>query len=282
MVSIVSTGKKTFLSKSRYMYGRQCSKRLWQTVYDPEPADEALPGTVMGMGIEVGIRARLLWPGGVLIDTKYDEYAEAIERTKALIADPTVPAIFEAALVHDNVLVRVDALERLPDGRWRLNEVKSSTKIKDEHLEDIALQTYILTEAGVELADTYLVFINNEYERGEEIYWNALFWREDVTENVMRFLPGVPERIANMHSVLRLPEAPEITPSRHCFQPYECEFWQRCISDKPKDWVFYIPRISPANFDRLERADITSMQDVPDDFRLTPPTNTISMVIALQ
>src|SRR2546421_196416 len=86
--------KRTFLSKTRYMGGRQCSKRLWQTVYDPEPAEEPLPGTVMGMGTEVGIKARLLWPGGVLVDTKYDQ-AEAIRRTKALIGDPTVPAIFE-------------------------------------------------------------------------------------------------------------------------------------------------------------------------------------------
>jgi hypothetical protein len=42
------------------------------------------------MGIEVGIKARLLWPNGVLVDTKYDDYAEALKCTKALIADPTV------------------------------------------------------------------------------------------------------------------------------------------------------------------------------------------------
>ena len=51
--------KRPFLSKSRYMSGRQCSKKLWQTVYDPEPAEEPLPVTVKGMGIEVGIKARL-------------------------------------------------------------------------------------------------------------------------------------------------------------------------------------------------------------------------------
>ena len=51
--------KRPFLSKSRYMSGRQCSKKLWQTVYDPEPAEEPLPGTVKGLGIEVGIKARL-------------------------------------------------------------------------------------------------------------------------------------------------------------------------------------------------------------------------------
>jgi hypothetical protein len=69
------------------MGGRQCSKKLWQTVYDPEPGEEALPGTVKGMGIEVGVKARLLWPGGILIDSPYDDYAEALRRTEALIAD---------------------------------------------------------------------------------------------------------------------------------------------------------------------------------------------------
>jgi hypothetical protein len=37
-------------------------KKLWQTVCDLEPVQEPLPGTVKGMGIEVGIKARLVWP----------------------------------------------------------------------------------------------------------------------------------------------------------------------------------------------------------------------------
>jgi hypothetical protein len=250
------------------MCGRQCAKKLWQTVYDPEPIEEPLPGTVKGMGIEVGIKARLLWPGGVLVDTKYDDYAETLKRTKALIADPTVPTIFEAALVYDGLLIRVDALERLLGGRWRLNEVKSSTRIKDEHLEEVALQTYVAMQNGLELADAHLVFINDKYIREEKVDLNALFCREDVSENLIPFLPSVPERIAEMHSVLSLTRAPEIRPSRHCFRPYDCEFWQRCISDKPKDWVFHIPRISSADFDELESFDVISMRDVPNGFPL--------------
>jgi hypothetical protein len=181
------------------------------------------------MGIEVGIRARQLWPGGVLVDTKHDDYDEAIRRTKALIADPTVPAIFEAALVYDGLLVRVDCLERLPDRRWRLNEVKSSTRIKDEHLEEVTLQTYVIAGNGLQLADAYLVFINDKYIRDDEINWNELFLRKDVSEDVIDLLPEVPERIANMHGVLCSHEAPDIRPSRHCFQPHDCEFWQRII-----------------------------------------------------
>jgi hypothetical protein len=252
------------------MCGRQCSKKLWQTVYDPEPVEEPLSGTVKGMGIEVGIKARLLWPGGILVDTKYNDYLEAVERTKALIADPTVPAIFEAALAYHGVLIRVDALERLRDGRWRLNEVKSSRRIKDENLEDVALQAYVITGSGLELADAYLLYINDKYVREKEVDWNALFCREDVSENLIPFLPIVPERIASMHEVLCSTEAPDIRPSRHCFQPHDCEFWHRCTSHKPKDWVFYIPRISSAELDELESFGVISMRDVPDSFPLKP------------
>jgi hypothetical protein len=211
--------KRVFLSKSRFMSGRQCSKKLWQTVYDPEPAEEPLPGTVKGMGIEVGVKARQLWPGGVLIDSPYDDYAEALRRTEALIADPAIRVIFEAALVHDGLLIRVDALERLPDHRWRLNEVKSSTRIKNEHLEELALQTYVIAGNGLELADAYLVYINAKYTRNEEIDWDQLFHREDLTEDVMPLLAGVSGRIAEMHAVRSLREAPEIRPDRHCFRP---------------------------------------------------------------
>ena len=121
------------LSKTRFVWGRQCGKRLWYGVHAPEPRVEPLPGTIMGVGIEVGVAARALWPSGVLVENAYYEVPQAIAKTNALIANPAVPAIFEAAVLHNRVLIRVDILERLPANRWRLSEVKSSTKVKDEH-----------------------------------------------------------------------------------------------------------------------------------------------------
>lgn len=164
----------------------------------------------MSIGIEVGIAARSLWPRGVLVDGPHDQYADAIAKTNALIADAAVPAIFEAALVHDRVLIRVDILERLPDGLWRLNEVKSSTKIKNAHLEELALQTHVIVANYLDLADVYLVYINKEYVRNGPIDLNGLFVRENVTENAIPVLSTVPRQIAAMHAVLRLFEAPGI------------------------------------------------------------------------
>src|SRR5579862_3172112 len=112
------------LSKSRYITGLQCPRRLWLGWHDPEPRSEPESGTILAIGTDVGVVARLLVPGGVLVDEGPQQHAEAIERTRALLADLTVPAIFEAAFAFDRVLIRADILERLASGGWRLAEVK--------------------------------------------------------------------------------------------------------------------------------------------------------------
>src|SRR5258708_7560194 len=125
------------LSKSRYIIGLQCSKRLWLGWHNPEPRSEPEPGTILAIGTDVGVAARLLVPGGVLVEEGPHRHPEAVERTRHLIADPTVPAIFEAAFAFDCVLMRADILERLPSGAWCLAEVRSTTRVKPEHLHDL-------------------------------------------------------------------------------------------------------------------------------------------------
>ena len=97
----------------------------------------------MEQGREVGKLARRLFPGGVEVRTGDPE--EAIRITQELIANPDIPAIFEAAFEHDGVFVRVDILHRRRDGRWRLIEVKSSASLKEEHLEDVAIQYRVVS-----------------------------------------------------------------------------------------------------------------------------------------
>src|SRR5271169_851603 len=100
------------LSKSRYIIGLQCPRRLWLGWHDPEPRSEPEPGSILAVGTDVGIAARLLVFGGVLIEEGPQQHMEAVERTRQLIANPAIPAIFEAAFAFDNVLIRVDILER--------------------------------------------------------------------------------------------------------------------------------------------------------------------------
>ena len=239
------------LSKSRYLAGLQCSRRLWLGWHDPEPRSEPLPGTVLAVGTDVGIAARLLVPGGILVEEGPDQHAQAVTRTRELIANPDVPAIFEAAFAFDNVLIRADILQRLPSGAWRLAEVKSTTRVKPEHLDDLAIQAYVITGCGIALEQMQLIHVDTSYVRENEIDWPAYFKPEDLTDEVRNLLPSVRERVAEMHAVLGMPTAPEVRPSGHCFSPFECEFWTRCTASKPSDWIFYLPRLHATTFAEL-------------------------------
>src|SRR5689334_5914262 len=96
------------LTKTRYMAGLQCPRRLWLQAYKPPSYEEPKPGSSIEIGMEVGLKARLLFPGGVTVVAKPWEHAQAIARTASLMADEAVPAIFEAAFEEDGVHVRVD------------------------------------------------------------------------------------------------------------------------------------------------------------------------------
>ena len=102
---------------------------------EPDAATEA----IIEQGHEVGMLARQMFPGGVEVNCSCG-LADAIRVTLNLVANREVQAIYEAVFEHQDLLVKVDILHRRRDGRWRIIEVKSTTNIKDHHLEDVAIQ----------------------------------------------------------------------------------------------------------------------------------------------
>jgi predicted RecB family nuclease len=167
--------------------------------------------------------------------------------------------------------MRADILERLPNGAWRLGEVKSTTRVKPEHLHDLAVQAYVIAGSGLTVEEMQLVHVDTSYVRAENgIDWHAYFARENVTAEVRNLLFSVPERVAEMHAILGLSTAPEVRPSGHCFSPYPCEFWDRCTADKPADWIINLPRLKATIFAELDANGVESMRDIPPDFSLTP------------
>src|ERR1039458_10191914 len=149
------------LSKSKFVAGHQCLKRLYLQIHEPDLACDADEKTqaVMEQGHEVGRWAQKMFPGGLLIEAGHEELGQAIEQTEQAVAKKHLPAVFEATFVHDKILARVDILERLPRDRWRLIEVKSSTSLKDYYLYDVAIQKFILEGRGMKVVP-YLMHLN--------------------------------------------------------------------------------------------------------------------------
>jgi hypothetical protein len=119
-------GNQVYLTKTRYAAGLQCLRRLWLDTYQPVGWDKPKLGSAQDIGHEIGQMARLLFPGGALVEEAPWKHTEAVNRTAAMMANRSIPAIFEAAFENSGVRIRVDILERLPRGYWGLREVKSS------------------------------------------------------------------------------------------------------------------------------------------------------------
>jgi hypothetical protein len=226
------------LTKSRYIAGLQCLRRLWLLVHEPQPYEEPAPGSPMDVGQEIGRKAPLLFPGGALIDEEPWQHAQAVAKTNAIMIDERVPAIFESAFEFDGIRIRVDVLERLARGTWGLREVKSSTGPKDYYFDDIALQAYVLKGAGIAVSSIELVHVNTAYVRGPGgVSWTDFFARVDVSDAVAARLAGLPARLPAMRDCLGSVELPNAEPGSQCSTPYDCEFWDRCVADKPADWI---------------------------------------------
>lgn len=255
------------------MSGLQCHKRLYLEIHQPELAEELDEQTeaAFQLGHEIGRLAQGRFSGRILVEQDHTHLAQAVEETSKLITNPDVPAIFEGTFVHDGVLVRVDILQRVGRDHWRLLEVKAATGMKDHYADDVALQTYVLMGAGMRLAGSSLLYINNQYVyHGGDVDPQAFFVEEPVTGTVAELLPAVPTRLAEMRAMLAAPLPPMIEPDGHCGIPYECPFWTHCTKDKPDRWIFYLPGIGN-KLEELRRRGVESIDEIPADVSLSEP-----------
>ncbi len=258
------------ISKSKYMAGVQCLKRLYLLVHQPELAGgmEAGDFFLMDQGRQAGRLAHQLFPGCVLVRAGDPE--EAIRITRQLIANPEIPAIFEAAFENDHVLVRVDILQRRRDKRWRLIEVKSTADLKDHHVEDVAIQYRVLSRSGLDVASCSLAHVNRSYVfPGGDIDAREFFRIRNLTRKVERLQPKLTFQLRSEFRVLAMPKAPDLPTGSHCTDPVTCEFYDRCNPPKPNHHIAYLPRIHASAAEELDEMGVESIFDIPADFPLS-------------
>lgn len=258
------------ITKSKYMAGVQCLKRLYLLVHHPELgcgktlADFAL----LNQGREVGKLARQLFLGGVEVRTGDPE--EAIRITQELVADPNVTAIYEAAFRAEDIFVRVDILQRRRDGKWRLIEVKSSASIKEEHPEDVAIQYRVLSRCGLDVASCHLAHVNRNYvyQGGNIDPWRFVRIR-NLTRSAQSLQSELVFQLRSEFRVLAMPSAPDIPTGKHCVQPVTCEFYDQCNPSRSNHHVTRLPYIHASAVEELEEMGVQSIRDIPEDFELS-------------
>ena len=258
------------LSKSTYLAGHQCHLRLWQDFHARHlaaPVNEALR-LVFDTGHEVGDLACRRYPGGHLIAHDHRHVPEALEETRRVLGG-AAPALFEAAFEHQHVFVRPDILERLPDGGWRLVEVKATTRPKDVHVLDVAVQLWVLRGAGVDVREAGVLTLSRGYlYDGARLDVDALFKLHPVFDAALALLDGIGGQARQMRAMLARPQAPAIAPGGHCHDPYPCAYYAPCTRDRPAHGIEELPGIRKHLRDRLASAGIGRIKDIPESFPL--------------
>ena len=258
------------ISKSRFLAGCQCPKRLYWQVHEPELAAEPEDAVhaIIDQGREVGLLARKLFPGGV--EAHGDNLDQAIRTTRELIANPEVSAIFEGTFEHGGVLVRVDILHRRRDRRWRLIEVKSTTDVREHHLDDVAIQQRVVTRSGVDVAASCLAHVSREYVyEGGSIDAHRFFKIRNPTRRVKKLQPQLPYELRSQFRVLQMDGSPRVPAGPQCNYPVTCEFFEHCNPPLPDDHILKLPRIHATEAAKLVALGVRSIHKIPENYPLT-------------
>ena len=226
------------------MRGLQCPKSLYLTVHQSElaaPASEATQ-VIFDQGHAVGAEAQKRFADGVLIETEHWDQKTALKLTADALANGA-HTIFEATFEHDGVLAKVDILNRInPRAGWNLIEVKSSTKVKPEHLDDVAIQKMVVIGAGLKVKEATLMHINNQCLAPD---LSNLFTRQKITNEIGPNLAALPGKLKTLRTMLMASKPPKTEIGPHCDAPYECPYKAHCwTTDKiPSPSIFDFPKI---------------------------------------
>jgi hypothetical protein len=218
---------RTFrLSKSRITAGLQCGKRLWLAVHRPElEIYSADTQRRFAAGHGVGEVARGLYPGGVLIG-EGAPLSQALRETEQALAQPGDVTLYEATFRHRGVLIRSDVLERC-GGRYRMVEVKSATRLKEYHLQDIAIQGWVAEGAGVPLDRLSVAVIDTDYVYPGGGDYRGLLREIPVADQARPLMAHIPGWVRGFNQLLAGP-LPAIRTGPQCRRPFECPFIAFC------------------------------------------------------
>lgn len=243
--------RKTYLSKSRYLTGRENPREMWFEARgdsSPEIGDRWR----MEQGKLVGELARQRFPDGVFVGGSPSN--EQLQAGKPL---------FEARFTCDGgagkMSVRVDILRPCAGDGWGLTEVKSSTLRRSSSVEDakrdVAFQVWVLEKAGLNVQCAEIMHLNPGYVQGKG---GDLFERTLLGEDRGKLVSEVKSEAPGLAETLRQPEPPNLWPSRAC---NTCDCPEPCRK-LPEQSIFTLPRLYWGHMDEMLQEGLVTLNEV--------------------
>ena len=262
------------LTKSDFLRYLQCPQSAWLSVNKPddfpEPDLNLFERKIIAEGFEVEAYAQKLFPNGVHAPAGPD----AAAATQALL-DRGEKVIFQATFTTpDGLHVRVDILERSDDGALVLHEVKSSSEVKTDpvnnHIKDVCFQYITLRRAGIKLDRVCLVHLNRSYIKQGQIDPAQLLTLTEITPQVLAMVEATETEIAAALTYLKQTSIDE----SHCAclnntRGHRCASFEYFNMDLPPHSIYELARLKPSKLQKLQDMNIRVISDIPEDFELT-------------
>ena len=215
-----------WLTKSRFVAGLQCEKRLWfetnQPLIEPQAANfRMLQGRTFDQVVQT------LAPGVIIARDK--GMPAMIAETTAVLRSGKHEVLYQPAFRAGDLAIIADIL-RKRGSAFQLVEVKSSTSVKPEHIADAAYQALVLRNAGVSLSSVFIGHVDNRFVLQRPGDYAGIAVEEDITPQVQAGLQEVADRASGHLAVMRSPEVPDIAMGAQCTSPYPCPFIARCTA----------------------------------------------------
>ena len=258
-----------YISKSRFLDGLQCPKLLWSAYNAKQlfPQVEGSLQAVFDQAHKVGSLAKEMFPNGIEIETAPSDFEGAIRLTQAALA--LRRPIFEAAAAANGGFARADILNPVDEDAWDLVEVKSTTGLKDVHIDDLDFQTLVFREAGIKIKRSFICHINNQFVRHGEINPKEFFTPQDLTGDAADLSRIMGEEIDKMKNIIRAAKCPKTAIGIQCERPRTCPLIDHCWSFlPPKNVLELYCDTKGRGWDLLEKG-ILQIADIPEGYSLS-------------
>ena len=219
--------------------------------------------------------ARKLFPDGILID---EAGANALQATKQHITEKT-HVIFQPKFIYDKFLAKCDVLEYdKKDGCWNLYEIKGANSLDEnagniDHVEDATFQTIVLKAAEIKVGKVFIIHLNREYVRGNEINVEELFIKDDITAKVRDREENTKSKMQKATEALfQQEEKALVCQCIYSGRSAHCATFRYSYPEIPEYSIHDLSRIgsSKKKLEFLVDSQIFALNDIPEDFELTP------------
>ena len=176
---------------------------------------------------------------------------------------------FERIFQTSHLYARTDvAVADITTGEIDIYEVKSASKVKEEHYDDVAFQKMTAERSGFLVRNCYVISMNGDYIRQGAIDPEQLFVITDVTQIIAERMEATDRQAKDAVAYLDSVPVPSLVD--YCVDnKLNCGFIKLHFPDLPEYTVFDIAFLKNEKRRDLLSQGIVSITDVPESFPLS-------------